>query len=60
MPVFDADAEVHKQLAKGGRAVRAIAKVFDAVVKDGSVDRQALGAEVFGNPPALKKLEAIL
>lgn len=60
VPVFDADAEVHKQLAKSGRAVPAIAKVFDAVVKDGSVDRQALGAEVFGNPPALKKLEAIL
>ena len=60
VPVFDADAVVHKQLAAGGRAVPAIAATFDGVVNAGAVDRQALGGQVFGDQIALKKLEAIL
>jgi dephospho-CoA kinase len=60
VPVYDADAEVHKLLAKGGGAVGAIAKAFPGVVKDGAVDRQALGAAVFGKPEELRRLEAII
>lgn len=60
IPVIDADAEVHKLLAKGGRAVVPIEAAFPGVVKDGAVDRPALGARVFGDDAALKRLEKII
>ena len=59
-PVHDADAVVHRLLARGGAAVTAIAAAFPGVVRDGAVDRRALGGLVFGNPVLLKRLEAIL
>jgi dephospho-CoA kinase len=58
--VYDSDARVHRMLARGGRAVPAIAKRFPGVVRDGAVDRAALGGIVFGDPAALKALEAIV
>ena len=60
VPVFDSDAAVHRLLAKGGAAVPKIREVFPDVVKDGAVDRQALGARVFADPAALARLEAIV
>lgn len=60
VPVFDADAEVHKLMAKGGRAVRAVEAAFPGVTVDGAVNRPALGAKVFGDSAALKRLERIL
>jgi dephospho-CoA kinase len=60
IPVFDADAAVHKVQAKGGRAVRPIEAAFPGTTKDGAVDRNALRAAVIGNPEAIKKLERIL
>jgi dephospho-CoA kinase len=60
IPVFDADAAVHRMQARGGRAVRAIGMAFPGTVRDGAVDRVALREAVFGNPQALTRLEAIL
>jgi len=60
VPVFDADAAVHELLKKGGRAVRLIEAAFPGVIKDGAVDRPALGARVFGKRGELRRLEAIL
>ncbi|MET0294123.1 MAG: dephospho-CoA kinase [Phenylobacterium sp.] len=60
VPVYDADAEIHKLYVKGGAAVPAVEAAFPGVVRDGAVDRQALGARVFGDPEALKRLTAIL
>lgn len=60
VPVCDSDAIVHGLLARGGAAVAAIDAAFPGVVRDGAVDRQALGAAVFGNPPALARLERII
>ena len=60
IPVYDADRAVHRLSEKGGRAVPAIAKAFPDAVRHGAVDRKALGALVFKNPKALKKLESIL
>lgn len=60
LPVHDADATVHRLLARGGAAVAAIAAAFPGVVVDGSVDRAALGRQVFGDAAALRRLEAIL
>lgn len=60
IPVFDADAAVHRMQARGGRAVRAIKAAFPGTVKDGAVDRVALRQAVLGKPGALKRLEGIL
>ena len=60
VPVYDADAAVHALQAPGGTALPAIEAAFPGVVKAGVLDRQALGARVFGNKEALRKLEAIV
>ena len=60
VPVHDSDAEIHKLLGPRGAAVAAVEAAFPGVVKGGAVDRQALGARVFGDPAALSRLEAIL
>lgn len=60
VPVYDADAAVHRLLAKGGAAVPRVEASFAGVVRDGAVDRRALGARVFGKPDELRKLERIL
>src|SRR5215510_15364036 len=60
VPVYDADANVHAVQARNGVALPAIEAAFPGVVKDGVLDRQALGARVFGNKQALRKLEAIV
>lgn len=60
VPVHDADRAVHTLLGPGGRAVRAVAKAFPEALVGNRIDRKILGDIVFGNTPALKKLEAIL
>lgn len=60
LPVWDADADVHALQRKGGACVAAIAREFPGAVVDGAVDRRKLGAIVFNDSAALKKLEAIL
>jgi dephospho-CoA kinase len=60
IPVFDADAAVHRLQARGGRAVRAIEAAFPGTVQDGAVKRMALREAVLGNPDALARLEGIL
>ncbi len=61
VPVFDADATVHRLMAPGGAAVAAIEALFPGS-RDarGGIDRRALGRRVFENPQALRRLEAIL
>lgn len=60
VPVHDADAAVHRLLAPGGAAVAAIDAAFPGVVRDGAVDRLALGRIVFADPARLRRLEAIV
>jgi dephospho-CoA kinase len=60
VPVYDADAAVHRLQAPGGLALAPIEAAFPGVVKGGVLDRQALGARVFGNKEALRRLEAIV
>lgn len=60
IPVYDADRAVHRLSEKGGAAVPAIDRAFPGVVVDGAVDRKKLGAIVFKDAEALKRLEAIL
>lgn len=60
VPVFDADAQVHHLQGKGGALGDAIESAFPGSTTDGAVDRQKLGAAVFGDPEALRRLEAIV
>jgi dephospho-CoA kinase len=60
VPVFDADAAVHALQARGGRAVRPIARAFPGSERDGATDREALRRAVLGQPEALKRLERII
>jgi len=60
IPVHDADAAVHRSFAAAGAAVPAVAEAFPEAVRDGAVDRQALGRLVFGDPAALARLEEIV
>lgn len=60
VPVFDADAAVHRLQGRGGAAVRPIEAAFPGTTRDGRVDREALRARVLGDPAALKRLERIV
>ncbi len=61
VPVHDSDAAVHRLLAPKGNAVAAVAAAFPGVRRrDDGVDRAALGARVFADAAALRRLERIL
>lgn len=60
VPVHDADAAVHALFQVGGDAVEPVGEAFPEAVRDGAVDRAALGAAVFGDAARLARLEAIV
>lgn len=60
VPVFDADAVVRAMQGPGGRALKDIEALFPGVTGPHGLDRAALGARVFADPHALRRLEAIL
>jgi dephospho-CoA kinase len=60
LPVFDADAAVRQVQGSGGVALAAIEAAFPGTTGPAGVDRAKLGAAVFGNPQALKRLERIV
>jgi len=60
VPVFDADAEVHRLQGPGGALVGAIEARFPGTTGAQGVDRQKLGARVLGNRHELAALEAII
>lgn len=60
VPVYDADAAVHKLYEKGGKAVEPIRAAFPSAIVDDAVDRKALSRCVLGLPDEMKKLEAIV
>ncbi|MFA7587600.1 MAG: dephospho-CoA kinase [Novosphingobium sp.] len=60
VPVFDADAAVHVLQGPAGRLLPTIETAFPGTTGPAGVDRPKLGAAVFGNAEALKRLEAIV
>lgn len=60
VPVFDADAEVHKLQGPGGALVARIEARFPGTTGPKGVDRQKLGAAVLGKPEELRALERIV
>lgn len=60
VPVFDADAAVHQLQGPDGLLLPQIEAAFPGTTGPGGVDRPKLGAQVFGNPEALGRLERIV
>jgi len=60
VPVWDADAAVHRLYSPGGAAVAEVEKAFPAAVVAGSVDRAALRGSIADDPDALSRLEGIV
>jgi dephospho-CoA kinase len=61
VPLYDADAEIHKMMGPGGTAVARVEAAFPGVRDEsGRIDRTRLGQRVFGKPVELRRLEKIL
>ena len=60
VPVFDADAEVHRLQGPDGALLPAIEAAFPGSTGQEGVKRAELGAMVFDDPAALARLEAIV
>jgi dephospho-CoA kinase len=60
VPVFDADAAVHRLQGPGGRLVAAIESLHPGTTGPDGVDRARLSAAVLGNPAALRALEELV
>jgi len=60
VPVFDADAAVRAMQGPGGAALAAIEAAFPGTTGPDGLDRAKLGQAVFGNPEALRRIEAIM
>ncbi len=60
VPVFDADAAVHRLQGPAGRVVAAIEARFPGTTGDAGVNRTALAEAVLGDDAAMKALEAIV
>lgn len=59
-PVHDSDRAVRTLLERDREAISAVTATFPEAVRDGVVDRVALGRKVFVDAEALGRLEAIL
>jgi len=60
VPVFDADAAVHRLQSAGSPLLDRIEAAFPGSTGPDGVRRQELGAQVFGDRDALARLEAIM
>jgi dephospho-CoA kinase len=60
IPIYDADAAVHRLYEPGGAAVPAIAAQFPDCVTGGRVDRACLSARLAGDKDAFARLESIV
>ncbi len=60
LPVWDADAAVHRLYAAGGAAVAPIAALHPPAVHAGAVDRSALRVWIARDDTALARIEAVV
>jgi dephospho-CoA kinase len=60
VPVFDADAAVHRLQGPAGALVAGIEAHFPGTTGPSGVDRGALAERVLGEPEALRRLEALV
>lgn len=60
VPVWDADAAVHRLYAAGGAAVEPLARICPEAIVTGAVDRGVLKDWIERDPTALSKIEAVV
>lgn len=60
VPVWDADAAVHRLYAPGGALVGPVADLCPAALQEGAVNRGALRDWIAADPTALPRLEALV
>ncbi|MEN2787741.1 dephospho-CoA kinase [Sphingomonas qilianensis] len=60
VPVFDADAAVHRMQGAGGRLVAEIEALFPDTTGPDGVNRTTLGEAVLGDDVKMKQLEALV
>jgi dephospho-CoA kinase len=60
IPVYDADAAVHRLYDVGGAAVPLIEAAFPGTTRDGKVDRAELGRRVTNNHDETERLQRIV
>ncbi len=60
IPVWDADAAVHRLYSPGGAAVAPLAALCPAALAQGAIDRSALKQWIAGDPLALAQIEAVV
>lgn len=60
IPVWDADAAVHRLYAPGGAAVAPIAALCPRALVDGGIDRAALKGWIAAEPDALTRIERVV
>lgn len=58
VPVWDADATVHRLYGVGGAATAVLAAIFPEVIQDGAVSRARLRAKIAADPSVLDLLQA--
>ncbi len=61
-PVIDGDLVVHELYHDSGELRERLVALFGPAITgpDGAIDRRALGARVFGDPAALRRLEEVV
>ena len=61
VPVWNADAAVHRLYAKGGKGVKPVSDLFPGALQtDGSINRDILSSLILNNSENLKRLEAVV
>lgn len=60
IPVWDADATVHRLYSKGGAAVGPVSALFPQALVDGAISRDQLRSIIAEDPDALTKIEQIV
>ncbi|MCP1167608.1 dephospho-CoA kinase [Limimaricola litoreus] len=60
LPVWDADAAVHRLYGPGGAAVEPMRAAFPEAILDNAVSRDALKRIIAADPTALPRIEAIV
>lgn len=60
IPVWDADAAVHRLYGAKGAATRAIAAIYPDVITEAGVSRPRLRAKIAADPEVLDQIEAVV